>query len=156
MKRLAAITAAALLGMGVSSASADNHEACGLDLTSATPDATISGEISSIGFLAGVRWGEGELVMKDGTKREFDIVGLKLVETGAATVTYTGEVYNLKNVADFEGTYYGAGTKIAIIKGKGEGVMNNSSCVVIKGRGKAEGVQASAPAPGGVQISFDD
>ena len=161
MKYLATLTGAALLAMGASMAGApaalaDDHALCGVDLTKAVPDATISGEITSVGFLAGVRWGEAEMKLANGETRRLDLLGLKVLETGAAKVTFNAEVFNLKNLADIEGTYYGSGTKIAIVKGDGESVINNSKCVVIKGTGKAEGVAVSAPAPGGLQISFDD
>ena len=90
---------------------ADEHEACGIDLTEATPSAVISGQIKTVGFMVGVRWGNGVLTLSDGEKRTFSIIGGKLLETGVAKNVFSGEVYNLNKVADFEGTYFGAGRK---------------------------------------------
>ena len=144
------------LAIASTAAYADGHEVCGIDLTEATPSAAISGEVKSVGFLVGVRWGNGVLTLSNGEKRKFSILGGKILETGVAKNVFTGEVYNLINVADFEGTYFGASRKISIIKSKGEAIANNSSCVVVKIRSVGQGLQMSAPAPGGVEISFID
>ncbi len=98
----------------------------------------------------------GKLKLSSGEQRHFAIIGGKLLETGVAKNVFTGEVYNLNNVADFEGTYFGASTKISIIKSKGEAIANNSKCVVVKIRSVGHGLQLSAPAPGGVEVSFTD
>ena len=135
---------------------ADEHEVCGIDLTEAVADGAITAEVTSIAFIAGVRWGSGELILNDGERRKFKIIGGKALETGVSSNVITGEVYNMKNVDDFEGTYYGASAKIAIVKGEGELVANNSNCVVIKGRAVGHGIQLSAPGPAGVEISFTD
>jgi hypothetical protein len=116
---------------------------------------TVSGSITSIGFIAGGRWGEGVLTLKNGEQRRFDILGVKLLETGAAKTEFEGEVYNLNNVEDFVGTYTGASAGIAVIAGKGEAALNNGRCVIVKVRAYRAGVQASAPAPSGVEISWD-
>jgi hypothetical protein len=151
-----AAIAALALGIASTAALADGHEVCGIDLTEAVPSATVTGEVKSVGFLVGVRWGNGVLTLHDGEKRRFHILGGKVLETGAAKNVFSGEVYNLKDVADFEGVYYGASQKISIIKSKGEAISNNSNCVVIKIRAVGSGLQLSAPAPGAVEITFID
>ena len=144
------------LAIASTTAFADQHELCGLDLTEATPSAVVSGEVKTVGWLVGVRWGNGVLTMSDGEERNFSILGGKILETGVAKNVFTGEVYNLNNVADFEGTYIGASTKISIIKSSGEGIVNNGNCVVVKFRAVGYGLQLSGPAPGGAEISFTD
>ena len=143
------------IGLG-NVALADQHEGCSLDPEQLTSVGTVKGHMDSIGFLAGVRWGDGVLSLNDGTERKFKILGLKLLETGVAASDFEGEVYNLKAIKDFEGTYYGSGAKLSLIASKGEGVANNKRCVVIKVRHTGGGVQLSAPAPGGVEVSFTD
>jgi hypothetical protein len=143
--------AAALVSSNIAMA----QDKCDLDATNLPVVATVSGSIKSVGFIAGARWGEGVLTMKSGEQRRFDILGVKLVETGAARTEFEGEVYNLNHIEDFVGTYIGAGTGIAVIAGKGEAVVNNGRCVIVKVRGYREGVQMSAPAPSGVEISWD-
>ena len=149
-----AIAALSLSANG--SAFAEDEPVCGMDLTNAVPSAVVNGEISSVGFIAGVRWGHGYLTLPNGTKRPFNIIGGKLLETGIADNVFTGEVFNLVSTDDFEGTYYGAGAKLTIAKGAGESVVNNKRCVVIKARAVGHGLQLSAPGPSGVEISFTD
>ena len=83
------------------------------------------------------------------------MLGLKILETGVAENAFIGEVYNLKKVEDFEGNYFGASKKISVAKSKGDGVVNNGNCVVVKFRASG-GVQMSGPAPGGASIEFVD
>ncbi len=135
---------------------ADQHELCGIDLTNAHADAAITGEVAMVGFVVGVRWGTGELILNNGERRAFQIIGGKALETGVSENVITGEVYNLKDINDFEGLYYGASAKITIAKGEGEAVVNNSNCVVVKARAVGHGLQLSAPGPSGVEVRFID
>ena len=65
-----------------------------------------------------------------------------------------GEVYNLKKIEDFIGVYYGAAASLKILKGKGEAVVNNSKCVVVKVKASGTGLQLSAPGSGGVYVQL--
>ncbi len=152
--RLACI--AALVTMASNAALAEDHEGCDINAENMPIDAMVTGQVKSIGFLVGARWGSGELRMSNGESRRFQILGLKALETGAATNNFTGEVYNLRSIDDFEGTYYGAATKISLVRSKGEAVVNNGKCVIVKVRMDGRGLQVSGPAPGGVEVSFTD
>ena len=91
--------------------------------------------MTTIGFIASARWGDGVLHLSNGGSRAFHLVGAKILETGAASDNFVAEVYNLKNVGDFAGAYYGASTGIRAGKlGKSEGVFNNANCVIVKVR----------------------
>ncbi len=83
------------------------------------------------------------------------MLGRSPLETGVAAAEFEGEVYNLSNVEDFEGTYWGASTKLTAVKGKGELQTNNSNCVFIRARSTGGGLQLSAPAPEGLAIKFE-
>ena len=52
--------------------------------------------------MVGARWGDGVLKLSDGEEKSFSLYGAKMLETGVSASDFTGEVYNLKNVADFE------------------------------------------------------
>ncbi len=93
--------------------------------------------------------------MNDGFQLSFDVSGAKLLETGISTANFEGEVYNLTNIEDFEGTYYGASTQITVFKGKGELQTNNANCVFIRARSTGGGLQLSGPAPEGLAIKFE-
>ena len=129
---------------------------CDVDATNMPVAGTVKGHIDNVGFMVGARWGEGVLTLKDGTEKPFKIFGFKALETGLASNDFEGEVYNLKNVDEFPGTWYGASGGVAIIKGKGEITMNNAKCVIIKAKESKEGLEFSAPAAGGVEISWQD
>ncbi len=125
------------------------------DRDNLTQSGTLQFSMKSIGFLVGVRWGEGVLTLNNGEQHSFDVSGAKLLETGIATANFEGEVYNLNNLEDFEGIYYGASTKITVIKGKGELQTNNANCVFIRARSTGGGLQISGPAPEGLSIKFE-
>ncbi len=153
----AAAAGVVALGLGVSPIYAEEHELCGVDIENATPSGTVTGSVKTIGFLVSARWGNGVLTLESGEQLKFHIVGAKALETGAAVNDFEGEVYNLKNVGDFEGTYWGASKNINLGPlGKGEAVANNARCVVIKLRMTGVGLKVSGPAPGGVEVSFID
>ncbi len=115
---------------------------------------TIVASAKSVGFMAGIRWGGGEVTLNNGLKFRFKFKGLKLLDTGVAVTDFVGEVYNLKKIEDFIGVYYGAAASLKILKGKGEAVVNNSKCVVVKVKASGTGLQLSAPGPGGVYVQL--
>ena len=116
---------------------------------------TIKGEMSTAGFIVGVRWGEGTLTLNDGTNRAFNASGAKLLETGVANVRFTGNVYNLNGLDDFPGDYSAVSQSITIVKGlTGSAILRNKNCVYIEVDAESEGIRLSAPAPGGVLIEF--
>ena len=146
------------LALNWNAASASEHEACDVDATNMPASGKLMATVTSIGFMVSARWGDGVLTLNNGETRKFHLVGAKALETGAASNDFVGEVYNLKATKDFEGTYYGAGTKINLgTATKGEGHVNNANCVIIKYRMTGGGgLQVSGPAPGGVEVSFTD
>jgi hypothetical protein len=148
-----AIAAAAFGNMTLAQSAEETAKSC--DRDNLTQSGTLQFSMTSIGFLVGVRWGEGVLTLNDGFQLSFDVSGAKLLETGLATANFEGEVYNLNNLEDFEGTYYGASTKITVVKGKGELQTNNANCVFIRARSTGGGLQLSAPAPEGLAIKFE-
>lgn len=156
ISRIAAVGATAL-ALSAFPTVASEHEVCGLDIESMKPSATITGSVKTIGWLVGARWGHGVLTLENGDQRKFKIIGAKALETGVAEDKFEGDVYNLNDVADFPGTFYGASHNIKLGPlGKGEAVANNARCVVVKLRMKGEGLKVSGPAPGAVDVSFTD
>ncbi len=116
---------------------------------------TVKGTMTTVGFIVGVRWGEGTLTLKDGAAHPFNASGAKLLETGVADVQFTGNVYNLEKLDDFPGDYSAVSQSLTLIKGlTGSAVMTNDNCVYIELDAQSEGIRLSAPAPGGVLIEF--
>ncbi len=148
-----AIAATAFSNMALAQSAEETAKAC--DRDNLTQSGTLQFSMTRIGFLLGVRWGEGVLTLNDGFQLSFDVSGAKLLETGISTANFDGEVYNLTNLEDFEGTYWGASTQITLIKGKGELQTNNANCVFIRAKSTGGGLQLSAPAPEGLAIKFE-
>ena len=144
------------LGLGMSPVYASEHEGCDPDPATLEQTGTFTAKVTSIGLLIGARWGDGVLTLKNGDQRKFSMFGMKALETGMAVNDFEGEVYNLKDVKDFPGTYYGASARLSVLASKGEGVANNARCVVLEYRASGGGLQVSAPAPGGVELKFTD
>ena len=152
------MAAAAVVTVGLSStqAGADEHEGCDVNATDLPVSGTIEGSVDSVGFMVGARWGDGVLTLPDGTTRKFDILGAKILETGVAATEFEGNVYNLENIDDFPGTYYGASAGVTLLVGDGEAVANNAKCVILHVKAKRQGFQLSAPGASGIEISWDD
>ncbi len=119
--------------------------------------ATVQGHMTTVGFIVGARWGEGTLTLNDGSQHKFTAQGAKLLETGAAKVTFKGKVYNLQKLEDFEGDYAAVSGGLTVIKGvAGGAVLTNDKCVYVNVEAESEGVRLSAPAPGGVLVKFEN
>ncbi|MDX1421820.1 MAG: hypothetical protein R3322_01700 [Kiloniellales bacterium] len=119
---------------------------------------TLEGSGGAVGLIAGVRWGEATLTLQNGDEYRLNYKGLRLLDLGISEATFTGTVYNLSRIEDVIGTYYGAASGFGLVAGKGEVIVNNSHCVVIKALSTTEGVQLSPPGPGGftVQLAPDE
>ncbi len=148
-----AIAVTAFGDMAVAQGGEENAKAC--DRDNLVQSGTLQFSMTRIGFMLGVRWGEGVLTLNSGEQHNFDVSGAKLLETGISTAKFEGEVYNIRSLEDFEGTYYGASTQITVVKGKGELQTNNANCVFIRARSAGGGLQLSGPAPEGLAIKFE-
>ena len=79
----AVLTAVALTFAALQSAAAVAEDCPKGDLP---VSATLEGRATTVGFIIGVRWGEGTLTLNDGSQHKFTGSGAKLLETGAAKV----------------------------------------------------------------------
>ena len=117
---------------------------------------TIKATAKTVGFIVGIRWGEGTLTLNDGSQHKFTFEGAKLVETGASKITITGNVYNLQRLKDFSGDYGAVSMGLTVVKGiTGGVVLSNDECVYINAKAESKGLKLSAPAPGGVLVKFE-
>jgi hypothetical protein len=67
-------------------------------------EVSISTERVSLGI--GYTWGHGTLRYK-GRDYKFKVNGLNMIGLGFSTLRAKGDVYNMRSLADFPGTYYG-------------------------------------------------
>ncbi len=120
----------------------------------AADNAVIEMTISKVGFVVGVSRGEGQLFY-NGRQAEIEINGLRVGLTiGASFATMRGEVYNLGQLEDIEGTYVSAQASVVAVKGGGQNlVLVNQRGVRLVLWGEQKGLDASLDA-GGMVISL--
>jgi hypothetical protein len=117
------------------------------------PDAklTLSGTSAAIGI--GTTWGSGTLTYK-GKRHPVRLRGLDVGGVGGAHIDAHGDVYHLKNVADFDGTYAAVSAGAAAGPGAGHSIMRNEKGVVIDLASNTQGVLVKA-GPDGVRLELD-
>jgi hypothetical protein len=112
-------------------------------LASAAPDGTIEFTLVKAGLIVGGSGGSGTLKFK-GKQYPFDIGGVSLGATiGASKAELVGEVYNLKQPSDIEGTYSAGTASVAVAGGGKVAELKNSKGVVLKVSGKQVGLEAA-------------
>jgi hypothetical protein len=99
---------------------------------------TLTATSAAIGV--GWSWGRGTLTLHNGKQYSFRVSGLDVVAVGFKQATAVGNVYNLKNVKDFAGTYVAAGAAATVGGGMGASSMRNDRGVVINLSGVGQGV----------------
>ena len=99
---------------------------------------TVTATSASIGV--GWSWGKGTLTLHNGKQYHFKVSGLDVVAVGFKQATGVGNVYNLKSIKDFEGTYVAAKAAATVGGGMGATSMRNDKGVVIDLTGVGEGI----------------
>jgi len=95
---------------------------------------------TSVAAGIGWSWGSGTLTLLDGSQHQFKVSGLDVVAVGIKQATGVGNVYHLRNVADFEGKYVRAAAGVALGGGAAATTMRNDTGVVIDLTGVGQGV----------------
>ena len=119
------------------------------------PDATLRLSGGSFALGIGFRWGSGTLSYK-GKDYPVKVNGLSIGKVGMTGVSAIGEVFNLKNLQDFNGHYnVGAeGTRgVTIAKGKAGTLMSNPAGVIVRLSTTQKGVNVNATG-GGVDMEI--
>ena len=106
------------------------------------PDATVTFMGGQANYYASGGGGEGQINYK-GVKRNFMAVSAGVGGSGAQQFKATGEVYHLKSLADFQGTYTAAKSGFTIFKGTIHERLENDKGVVIYVEGKTTGLASS-------------
>ena len=95
-----------------------------------TPDGTVKLSEGSVAVGIGWSWGHGTLNYK-GKSYRFKVEGLSVGEVGVTKAEATGNVYDLKNLEDFDGIYGAASAGIAVQEGKSATAVINPKSVQI-------------------------
>ena len=119
---------------------------------STAPNGTINIENWTWQAIATMNVGQGELKFNDRIYK-FEIGGVGAGGVGIAKMSATGEVKNLKDIADFPGKYFNVKASGTIAVGAGGIARENDKEVVIKMVSKNKGVQLSI-GPKGIDITM--
>ena len=111
------------------------------------PSGTLTISTTSIAVGIGVNWGTG-ILTTHGKRYPFALQGLEVGGLGVSKVRANGQVYHLRQVADFAGTYVAVGADAAVVQGAGLLTMRNQHGVVINLQSVQQGVKLTAGGEG--------
>ena len=110
-------------------------------------------EIGKVGFVVGFSGGSGTLTC-DGQSYALEVGGMSAgLVIGGSRVSLVGEVRNLHQISDIEGTYTGVGASAAAGGGANNVVARNQKGVQLVMRGRQAGLEASLDL-GGTRIKL--
>jgi len=112
------------------------------------PSGQVAFKVFKVGFIVGAGGGSGTLIFQ-GKKYPLSVGGVSLGATiGVSSADLVGEVYNLNNPADIEGTYTAASASVAVAGGGMTASLKNSRGVELRVRGKQIGLEFSVDLSG--------
>ena len=103
------------------------------------PDATVKMTGKALSAGVGYSWGSGVLTYQ-GKEYPFSISGLSAGNIGAGSAELSGQVFDLKNLADFNGNYTSLGAGATVAGGGGAMTMKNQNGVVMNVVGTTRGL----------------
>ena len=117
------------------------------------PNATLNLEEGQVAAGIGWNWGKGDLNM-NGKAYPFKVKGLSVGDVGISEAKAEGNVYNLKNIDDFDGIYAAASAEATMVEGAGATVMKNDKGVEIHLMPKTKGANLKLAAEG-VELTLE-
>lgn len=109
---------------------------------------TVDIKTKAVAVGIGISWGEGTLSMYDGSKHEFSVKGLTVLDVGITSVEATGEVYNLVEAKDIEGIFAAGEAGATMIGGGSVLALKNGNGVVMKLKSTQKGLRLSLAGQG--------
>jgi hypothetical protein len=103
------------------------------------PDATVKMSGKSVAAGVGFSWGSGVLTYQ-GKDYPFSVSGLSAGNIGAGSAELSGQVFNLQNLADFNGNFTSVGAGATVAGGGGAMSMRNQNGVVMNVVGTTKGL----------------
>ncbi len=116
------------------------------------PDATVEFNGGSAAAGVGLSWGAGVIKYK-GRSYAFKVNGLSVGTVGLSQASGSGEVFHLKSLDDFNGTYVAAGVGLTVAGGGGVATMKNQNGVTMDVKATTRGAKV-AIAGSGVSIEL--
>lgn len=118
------------------------------------PDARLAFSSTSFGLLFGYQQGQGALEFQ-GRKYPFTVAGIKVATVGFTKVDALGQVYRLRELADFNGRYIAIEGSLTVIQGGGHTVLRNEKGVMLYLQNVQYGLDLSLGG-GGVDIALTE
>jgi len=112
----------------------------GAKSTDSTPSAEVTIKVTRVAAGLGVTWGDGTLNFQ-GKEYKFKVSGLSLIALGVTSVNAKGDVYNLKDLSDFPGKYFGVEAGATLIRGSAGMVLKNTRGVVLNLKSEQKGAE---------------
>ena len=103
------------------------------------PDATVKMTGKALSAGVGYSWGSGVLTYQ-GKEYPFSISGFSAGDIGFNVAELSGEVFNLKDLADFNGNYTSFAAGITVAGGGSGATMRNQNGVVMNVWGTTQGL----------------
>lgn len=94
------------------------------------PDARLAFSSTSFGLVFGYQQGQGALEFQ-GRKHPFTVSGIKAATLGIVKVDALGQVYRLRELADFPGRYVAVEGGLTVVQGGGNAVFRNEKGVML-------------------------
>jgi hypothetical protein len=154
---LAAVLTATLLSSAIVSAGVARTPAAARKPAGAV---IFSGTIAAPPDAAGVTWGKGTLILHDGSQHAFAVTGLGVrgMREAVVTVHAIGEVFNVKRLSDFAGTYKVTQSEYTVGRGADDVSLANEQGVVmiltVKAPATTQDVTLT-PSPTGVTVHLE-
>lgn len=104
------------------------------------PDARLNFTSTAYGFLVGVNKGQGKLVFKE-RQYSFSVSSVKVGTLGFTRIDAEGQVYRLRELADFPGRYYAVEGAFTVGQGGGSTVLRNKKGVMLYLQNLQKGVE---------------
>jgi hypothetical protein len=111
------------------------------------PDGTLKLSQGQVGVGIGWSWGNGVLTYK-GKDYPFKVKGLSVGDVGITKAEAVGEVYNLKDISEFNGNYTSAAAQGTLGGGAGASAMKNQNGVVLELKSTTQGLNLKLAAEG--------
>lgn len=119
-----------------------------------TPDGTVSIDSTQFALVLGGSTGGGKLTYK-GKEYDFKLAGLTVgINAGVTTIEAAGEVYDLKDVSKFPGTYTQWDASATLGGGAGALYLKNENGVVMKLVSRNKGLQINVGSANGVKVEM--
>jgi hypothetical protein len=121
---------------------------------------TFAGTVATPGGAGGVTWGKGTLILTDASQYAFEVNGLGVTGTREAVVPIqaVGEVFNLKKLSDFEGTYKVTDRQVTAGRSAGQVSLINDHGVIVSLSVSSPATTADVtltPSPTGVMVKLE-